>query len=150
RQGTFCGMVPAAHMAKDPTDPPMPICWIPRSVDNSSAGQVWVTSDKWAPLKGQLLHLSYGRCEWMLLLREHVEGIAQGGVAPLPGRFLSGIMRGRFSPHDGQLYVVGQNGWTTSATHDGCFQRIRYTGKPLNIPVAMHAKEGAIELSFSS
>lgn len=39
-----------------------PLCWIPRRQDNSSGGQVWVKSDLWGPLAGQLLHLSYGQC----------------------------------------------------------------------------------------
>ena len=40
-------------------------------------------------------------------------------------------MRGRFSPHDGQLYVSGLKGWASAAVDDGCLQRVRYTGKPV-------------------
>jgi sugar phosphate isomerase/epimerase len=51
-----------------------------------------------------------------------------GGSIELPLRFNSGIHRGRMNPRDGQLYVTGLRGWTTSAVHDGCFQRVRYVG----------------------
>jgi hypothetical protein len=65
--------------------------------DNSAGGEVWVSGDQWGALKGQMLHLSYGDCSMLLVLREQVDGQAQGGVVPLPGRFLSGVMRGVFS-----------------------------------------------------
>ena len=42
-----------------------------------------------------------------LLLRDRVDGQPQGAVVPLPGEFVSGAHRGRFSPKDGQLYVSG-------------------------------------------
>ena len=100
-----------------------PLCWISRQVDNSSGGQVWVTSNAWNPLVGQLLHFSYGRCTMLLTLRETIDSRAQGAVVPLPVQFDSGAMRGRFHPRDGQLYVTGLKGWVSSAAQDGCFQR---------------------------
>src|SRR4030095_9892668 len=92
-----------------------PLCWIPHAVDNSSGSQVWGTSRRVGPLSGQMLHLSWGRCTMLLTLRDVVDGVAQGAVVPLKGRFLSGPMRGAFSPKDGQLYVVGCQGWQTAA-----------------------------------
>ena len=126
-----------------------PLCWIPRHVDNSSGGQVWVTSDRWGPLKDQMLHLSYGKCSMMLVLRESIEGQPQGGVVPLKGRFPSGVCRGRFSPQDGQLYVTGLYGWTTSAIRDGCFNRVRYTGEKVYLPIALKAFSNGIQLTFT-
>ena len=126
-----------------------PLCWIPHDIDNSSGGQVWVTSDKWGPLKDQLLHLSYGKCDMMLVLREVVDGISQGGVVVMKPHFLSGAMRGTFRKQDGQLYVVGSLGWSTSAIRDGCFQRVRYTGKNVYFPNALHAYGNGLELSFT-
>jgi glucose/arabinose dehydrogenase len=126
-----------------------PLCWIPRMIDNSSASQVWVTSDKWGPLKDQMLSLSFGRCSMMLVLRETVEGRAQGGVVPLRQRFLSGAMRGTFRENDGQLYVVGSLGWSTSATREGSFQRVRYTGKKIYLPTGLNIFADGIRLSFS-
>jgi hypothetical protein len=66
-----------------------------------------------------------------------------------PFTFASGILRGRFHPKDGQLYVAGLKGWTSSATRDGCFQRVRYTGKPAHMVTGMHVLKDAIELTFT-
>ncbi len=43
KPGQFLGFVPMAH-GPTPNHPGFPI-WIPHSIDNSSGGQVWVTSD---------------------------------------------------------------------------------------------------------
>lgn len=126
-----------------------PLCWIPRLIDNSSASQVWVRGDKWGPLDGQLLNLSFGRASVMLVLRETVDGQSQGGVVPMKPRFLAGAMRGTFRPQDGQLYVVGSQGWQTSGTRDGSFQRVRYTGKNIRMPVGLKIRERGIEITFS-
>ena len=127
-----------------------PLCWIPHNVDNSGGSQLWVTSERWGPLAGQLLHFSFGRCAHFLVLRDVVDGTAQGALAPLPGRFLSGAMRGAFNPLDGQLYVVGSRGWQTSATQDGCLQRVRYTGKDPLLPIAYHAHRDGLRLTFTA
>src|SRR4029450_9621213 len=58
-------------------------------------------------------------------------------------------MRGRFSPADGQLYVTGLRGWTTTGVRDGALQRVRYTGKPLRPVLEMKAARGAITRTFS-
>ncbi len=126
-----------------------PLCWIPRRLDNSSGGQVWVTSDKWGPLEGKMLHLSYGQCTSHLVLREEIHGVGQGGTIKLPPTFESGVCRGRFNPFDGQLYVSGLRGWTTSATQDGCLQRMRYTGKPVHLPTGVGTLKNGLMLTFS-
>ncbi len=126
-----------------------PLCWIPRMIDNSTASQVWVTSEKWGPLKDQMLSLSFGRCSMMLVLREVVNGQPQGGVVSLKPRFLSGAMRGTFREQDGQFYVVGSLGWSTSATKEGSFQRVRYTGKKIHLPIALNILQNGIQLTFS-
>ncbi|HAW31665.1 MAG TPA: hypothetical protein DCY03_26750, partial [Planctomycetaceae bacterium] len=127
-----------------------PLCWIPRLQDNSSGGQVWVTSPDWGPLEGQLLHLSYGQSKLLLTLREVIAGQSQGGTLTLPLEFESGIMRGRFRPEDGQLYVSGLRGWVTNAVRDGCLQRVRYTGKPVHLPVAVKTMQNGIALTFTN
>lgn len=149
KEGGFYGVVDLAHKTPLPTDYDRPLCWFPKDVDNSSGGQVWVTSDKWGPLKGELLHMAYGTCSLYLVLKEQVNGLMQGGVVKLPVNFESGIMRARFSPKDGQLYLVGMKGWQTSAGKNGCFQRVRYTGKPLNLPRQLHAVKGGVVVEFS-
>jgi hypothetical protein len=148
-KGGFYGDVLTAHRPTTPTDYDPPLCWIHRSVDNSSGGQVWVTSDKWGPFQGQMLHLSYGASSLFKVLYERVGDRMQGGVVRFPFTFASGILRGRFHPKDGQLYVAGLKGWTSTATRDGCFQRVRYTGKPARMVTEMHVRKDAIELTFT-
>ncbi|MEW4564841.1 ThuA domain-containing protein [Bremerella sp. JC770] len=126
-----------------------PLCWIPRLRDNSSGGQVWVTSDDWGPLQDQLIHFSYGKCRMMLVPTETIAGQMQGGTVEFPLDFDSGAMRGGFSPHDGQLYVSGLNGWVTAAQKDGCLQRVRYTGRPVTMPVEVQTLQNGIAITFS-
>ena len=134
-----------------PTSVDAPLCWLPQYLDNSPGGEVWVPpGDKWGPLGGQLLHMSYGKCTLFSVPHETVDGEVQGGVVKFPLRFSSGIMRGRFSPTDGQLYMSGLNVWQSNAARDGCFVRVRYTGKPVTWPIAMHAKKEGIELTFNA
>jgi hypothetical protein len=148
KPGGFGGCVDTSHRDPKPEWYDDPICWLPKSVDNSNGGQVWVTSDKWGPLKGEMLHTSYGTCSLYHVLRDPGERV-QGGVIKIPVNFLSGICRPRFNPADGQLYVVGLRGWQTSAARDACFQRVRYTGKPLNSVAAMKLVPHGIELTFT-
>jgi azurin len=68
---------------------------------------------------------------------------------PLAGDFRSGVHRGRFNPEDGQLYVTGMGGWGTYTSADGCFQRVRYTGEPVQLPIAIHAHENGVLVSFT-
>ena len=70
-------------------------------------------------------------------------------MVKFPLRFDSGIMRGRFRPQDGQLYVCGLKGWQTAGAKDGAVQRVRYTGKPVHLPVGLRAKTGGMTLTFS-
>jgi hypothetical protein len=139
----------AHHRKVAPKTYDPPLCWLPREVDNSAGGQVWVPSGTFGPLAGLPLHLSYGRCKPFVLLRQECgNGVVQGGVAGLGIKFLSGVSRGRFGP-DGHLYVCGLNGWQTAAQADGCLQRVRFTGKPLDVPVKMAVADNTIRLTFS-
>jgi hypothetical protein len=58
-------------------------------------------------------------------------------------------MRGAFSPRDGQLYVVGCQGWQTAAARDGSLQRVRWTGRKVALPVSWRAEEHALVLAFN-
>ncbi|MAE67535.1 MAG: hypothetical protein CMJ18_25025 [Phycisphaeraceae bacterium] len=147
--GGFYGVVDLAHRASPPTATDPPICWLPMGVDNSSGGQVWVTSDRWGPLEGRLLHTSYGTCSLFLVLMDQVGGRRQGGVCRLPLNFDSGVARGRFNPADGQLYLVGLRGWQTRAAQDGAFHRVRYTGRPLRMPESIRFTKRGIRLAFT-
>jgi putative heme-binding domain-containing protein len=129
--------------------PDLPLVYLPRGLDNSSGAQVTVPEDRFGPLAGQLLHFSYGAGTYFLLLRETVDGQPQGAAMPLPGEFKAGAHRGRFNPRDGQLYVSGMAGWGTYTTADGCFQRVRYTGVPAQLPLEFHAHENGVLVRFS-
>lgn len=129
--------------------PEVPMLYLPRGVDNSSGGQVYVDSDRWGPLKGQFVHTSFGAGTAFLLLRDEFDGWIQGAAVPLTGEFASGAHRGKFNPVDGQLYVSGMAGWGSYTTDDGCFHRVRYTGQNPQLPVGFHVHENGIRVSFS-
>jgi len=106
-----------------------------------------------------MLHLSYGTCSLFGVMTEGVQVpdapdccayVTQGGVVRFPLKFQSGIMRARFHPLDGQLYVAGLRGWQTTGVKNGCLQRVRYTGAPVRMPIELSARKGGIELKFTS
>lgn len=148
-KGGFYGFMPH-HGRKDaPKADDPPLCWLPHQIDNSSGGQIWVTSDKWGPFKGQLLHTSYGTAALFLAPFEKSGDVVQGGVVKFPLAFASGVMRGRFHPTDGQLYLAGLRGWQTSGARDGALQRVRYTGKPANMLRSFKTLSKGLELTFT-
>ena len=153
KQGGFYGVVDLAHRTTPPTDYDRPLCWFPKNVDNSSGGQVWVASDKFGPWKDRLLHLSYGTCSLYGVLPQEVtfngKPQMQGGVTRFNVDFGSGAMRARFNPKDGQLYVTGLRGWQTTATQNGCFQRVRYTGAATRMPIALAATKQGVRVDFT-
>jgi hypothetical protein len=126
-----------------------PLFWLPMSVDNSSGGQCWATSDKWGPLSGKLLHTSYGTCELMYCMTQKVEGTWNAAVVEFPFVFKSGIMRARVNPADGQVYVVGLRGWQTRAVDVGCVERVRYTGVKACLVTNVTVSKNRIALDFS-
>ena len=152
KEGGYYGFRGPRITSDRPTGWDLPMCFIPRKMDNSGGAQVWVTDDRWGPLEGKMLHLSYGQCRILLALSENVDGVTQGGTTQLlttPQDFESGIMRGRFRPQDGQLYVSGLRGWQTRSIRDGCFQRVRYTGESVSLPVAVKTFTNGIKLTFA-
>ncbi len=130
------------------TKPELPMVYLPRGLDNSAGGQVYVDSHRWGPLQGNMVHLSFGTGSHLLLLRDFVDGQVQGAVVPLAGEFQSGVHRGRFSPADGQLYVSGMAGWGSYTVDVGCFQRVRYTGTLVQIPIGFHVHRNGIAIRF--
>jgi len=151
KPGGFYGHVFTSHTETPPTtfDPPM--FWLPHdyAVDNSSGGQAWVTSDKWGPFKGDLLHTSYGGSGLFKVMREEVDGVPQAGVWKFPLKFESGIMRARFNARDGQLYLCGLVVWQSNGAKTGAFHRVRYTNKPVNQPREFHIRPNGIEITFT-
>ena len=159
RPGGFYGVEDLAHKTPIPRFD-KPLTWLPKSYDNSGGGQVWVTSDKWGPLKGELLHLSYGRASIYRVLKEKVGKQMQGGVVRLVGgadaaqitgepvKLTSSAMRGRFNEKDGQLYVAGLSGWQSDAVSLTGFDRIRYTGKETHSVVGLKVTSAGVHLTF--
>ncbi len=167
-RGGFHGYTPSAHRQPLPTEFIQPLCWIPRLQDNSCGGQVWVPPDRWGSLGEQMLHLSYGTSRMFLVPREAVHDgkvwhdaprrdsrrgasrhSSQGATVPLPLSFDSGVMRGRFHPNHEHLYVSGLRGWVSNAEQDGCWQRVRFTGRPLDLPLKVAAHENGVLLTFT-
>ncbi|MBS0265076.1 MAG: c-type cytochrome [Planctomycetes bacterium] len=150
--GGFYGNMFGYHDRTDTSDSAMeqPVCWITNRFDRSPAELLWVTSDRWGPLKGSLLNLSYGYGKVYVVPLEDIHGQGQGGMVELPlAAFPTGIMRGRFHPQDGQLYVCGMFAWAGNATQPGGLYRIRYTGQPVYVPLKIHARTGGVDLAFS-
>jgi mono/diheme cytochrome c family protein len=150
RPGGYYGYPGPKKSKKRPLGWDPHLVYVPRLIDNSAGGQLWVDNPKWGELDGKLLHLSYGQSSAHLVLRDRVDGVPQGAIVPLGLRFLSGAMRGRFNPKDGNLYVVGLHGWTTNAMHDGCLQRVhRVEGEPLRLPIGIRKHANGVRLTFT-
>ena len=130
--------------------PALPFAYLPRGIDNSAGGQVVVNSDRWGPLKGQLIHCSNGTATHLLLLRDEVDGQVQGAAVPLVGDFSATIHRARFNPHDGQLYVSGMAGWGGYNVQDAGFDRVTYTGAPVQLPSGFHVHQNGVLVKFTS
>jgi sugar phosphate isomerase/epimerase len=130
-----------------------PMLYLPRGVDNSSGGQTFIDSVRWGPVRGQWIHYSGGYAKHFLVLREQIEASpgAQALAVVLPGSFLSGAHRGRFSAYDGQLYVAGAQGWGNYSVADGSLQRVRYTGgeQRYPYPIAFETRANGLLLTFS-
>jgi putative heme-binding domain-containing protein len=151
-RGGFYGNFWGYHDVTDPSDSAMkqPVCWITNAFDRSPSEPLWVSSDRWGPLKGSLLNFSYGYGKVYVVPCEKVDGQVQGGMCQLPmPQFPTGVMRGRFHPVDGQLYCCGMFGWAGDQTQPGGFYRVRYTGKAVYVPIGLAAKKSGIQIRFS-
>jgi azurin len=129
----------------------MPLCFLPRGIDNSSGDILFVPKDeRFGPLAGRMIGTSFGYCEHYLVLREVMEnGQVQGGVVPLPGEFLSGAHRGSFSSKDGHLYIVGTDGWQSYAQENGSLQRVRWTGGEMLLPDSVETRKNGLIIRFN-
>jgi mono/diheme cytochrome c family protein len=151
KPGQFHGNVWSHDNAHDPADSAaeQPVVWITNRKDRSPSELVRVPKNTWGPLAGSLLNLSYGTGKIFVVPMEDVAGARQGAVCELPlAASPTGIMRGRFAP-DGSLFVCGMFAWAGNATAPGGFHRIRHLGKPVHLPLAIHAARGRLEVVFS-
>ena len=129
----------------------MPMCFIPRGIDNSSGDIVFLPEDnRLGPLSGQIIGTSFGYCSHYLVLREKIGDGVQGGIVPLAGDFLSGAHRLRFNEHDGHIYVAGTDGWQSYAKENGSLQRLRYVGGNLHLPTKVETRENGLIVRFNT
>jgi hypothetical protein len=152
RPGRFYGNMWGFHDVTDSSDSAMtpPVCWITNAFDRSPSELLWVDSKDWRELNGGLLNLSYGFGKVFLVLREAMGDAMQGGMVALPiPQFPTGIMRGRFHPMNGALYVCGMFAWAGNQTQPGGLFRIRRTQRPLCVPVGLSATTRGVVLEFS-
>jgi cytochrome c5 len=150
--GGFYGNMFGYHDRASSADGDMeqPLVWITNEMDRSPGELLWVTSDKWGPLKGSLLNLSYGTGRIFVVPHEKVGDQLQGGVVQLPiPDFPTGTMRGRFHPGNGHLYTCGMYAWAGNRQADGGFYRVRATGKASWLPIGLHARTNGMEIQFS-
>ena len=153
KEGGFYGNMFGYNPPADSTESGMelPLVWVERDIDQSPSELLWVDSKKWGPLNGKLLNLSYGYGKVFVIPYETIGDQVQGGIVELPiPRFSTGVMRGRFNPGDGQLYLCGLSAWGSTQPQLGGLYRIRKVDQPLNIPVGIKATSDGIELSFTS
>lgn len=149
--GGFYGNMFGYTSVTDESDSAMeqPMVWITNDKDRSPAELMWVPKNAWGTLGGSLLNLSYGTGRAFIVPHEEVNGQWQGAVCELPmPAFATGIMRGRFGS-DGALYTCGMFAWAGNATAPGGFHRIRRTGKAAQVPLAVHARQGSMSVTFS-
>ncbi len=148
----FYGNMFGWHDVSDTSDDAMepPLCWITNEFDRSPGELLRIDSDRWGPLNGSLLNLSYGTGKVFLVPYEQRGERVQGGMVQLPlPAFPTGVMRGRFHAADGQLYLCGMFAWAGSATQPGGLYRLRATGEPTTLPKNLEALPGGMRLGFT-
>ena len=151
-EGGFYGNMYSYNAPSDSSDSAMdmPLCWPNKPFDRSPSELLWVDSDKWGPLNGSLLNLSYGYGKVYVVPHEEVDGKWQGGMCRLPlPQFPTGVMRARFHD-DGQMYACGMHAWgSDQSAKKGGLYRIRATGVAMHLPVGLSAKKQAVEITFT-
>lgn len=126
------------------------LLYLPRGIENSPGSRIFLNEPRFGPLGQSLIGLSYGTGTWYSVLRDVVEGTPQAAMVPQPGLFLSGACRLAVQPLDGQVFVVGLDGWGDYAVAEGCLHRVRYTGRTLNRVTNWRAHRNGIRLDFST
>ena len=147
-EGGFYGNNWAARLWGMRGDFDPPLCWVHPSIDRSPSMMLAVDSDRWGAIDGGLISLSYGNGKIWRVLREEGRDIPQGGVTPTGVVVPTGVMRARFHPRDGQLYVSGLVGWSSDQPDVGGFYRVRATGAPILGPSSIAVSPSRITFGF--
>jgi azurin len=127
----------------------LPLVYLPRGIDNSSGGQVWIDDTRMGPLDQKIVHTSFGAGTAFVVLRDRVDNMWQGGIVPLPGEYRAGVHRAHLNKKDGQLYLSGMNGWGSYTPDAGCFQRLRYTGSDIQMIDGFHVHSNGVSVRFT-
>jgi mono/diheme cytochrome c family protein len=149
RDGGYYNVPPTAHGADTTTGQP-PLVWIPHEVDASGAGEVWITGNRMGFAGDALVHLSYARPGPFRVYMDSTPSGVQGAIATLPGTFATPTLKGRMHPTDGQLYLAGFQIWQSNAKDVSSLTRLRFTGRPSTLPLAVHAGQQGIVVRFAS
>lgn len=148
--GKFYGNLWGWHPPGD--DPPdsyeTPLCWVAPFVDRSPATLVWVPKGTWGELEDALLSVSYGTGKIYTVLQQKIGDTVQGALSEMDLEFPTGVMRGRFHPISGDLYIAGLFGWSSEKQGDTGFYRIRMTGAPLRTPKSFRAVKDGLFIDF--
>ncbi|MGE3818480.1 MAG: DUF6797 domain-containing protein, partial [Isosphaeraceae bacterium] len=150
--GGFYGNMWGYHGVTDPSDDAMeqPVCWITNAFDRSPAQMLWIDDPRWGPLDGSLISMSYGYGKLYVAPHETVRGRTQGGMVEFPiPRFPTGLIRGRFHPKTGDLYLCGLYSWAGSQTSPGGLYRVRPTGEPMGLVTGFQARTERLSLTFT-
>lgn len=148
--GRFHGFLPLIQPKEIyPAPIAEPLLWIPRSVNASGAGQVWLTDPRMGPLSGSLIHLGYYRPEVFLVLHQTNRSKVQAAVMSLSQEVRFPPLAGAINPSDGQLYLTGFQIWGSEAPQESGLIRLRYTGADSPYPQQVTAWKEGILLRFS-
>lgn len=147
--GNFMGYHDVASNKDE--DMEQPLVWLTNRKNRSPGELVWVKSEKWGPLSGSLLDISYGTGQIFVVPHEEVNGLRQGGEIEIPiPIFDTGIMRGRFHPADGQLYACGLFAWAGNRNKlPGAMYRVRYTNQEAHMPIGLNATTKGMRISYT-
>ncbi len=147
--GKFYGNLWGWHPPGGPPDSyEPPLCWVAPFVDRSPATLVWVPTDMWGEMGDSLLSVSYGTGKVYAVLQQEIGETVQGALTEMGLEFPTGVMRGRFHPITGNLYIAGLFGWSSEKQRDTGFYRIRMTGAPLRTPKSFRAVKDGLIIDF--
>lgn len=131
-----------------PTTYEPPLCWVAPFVDRSPATLVWIPTDTWGEMSDSLLSVSYGTGKVYAVLQHQIGETVQGAVTELGVEFPTGVMRGRFHPISGDLYLAGLFGWSSNKHEETGFYRVRMSGAPLRTPKSFRAVKNGLIIDF--
>ncbi len=130
--------------------------WVHPDIDCSPSQIFFADSKRWRVISQKIVSLSYSTGSICHVIPCEVYGVKQGAVMAIDmqdhrrNHILTGLMRGKFNPKDGQLCTYDLTDWTSSRTTAKGIHRVSYTGKASDTPVALKNYGNGILLEFSA